>query len=373
MQQFDFAITHFLPKKDDPFYKYTSDGGCHPHFRQTTDYNEMFAIHDLFGKKYKALPRENNCKIKLIIYTRPLDTNCGGIVALHNFAKIINNMKNPEICAKIFIFNGLRYTNEYCQDFATIEEAADDNAIVIYPEIITGNPLNCKKVIRWILLGLGKEMPSDHYKTWGKNDLVYYFNSELRFEKNPEKIGSEYKLLNCLSINQYSKQTNFGERYGVCFSMRKSRDVKNMHNGEMHIVHPPDSFELTREHSQMDHIHIFNKYKWFMCYDPLTFYIVIAALCGCIPVLYKIHGMNKQQWIQTTAAGEYVKSKGLDNLYGIAYGKEDMQYAADTIHLVKQQWEDILKFNIESNITPFVNDIQNFDDMPNKVLTLYNE
>jgi hypothetical protein len=370
MQEFDFAITHFLPKKDDPFHKYTTDWGCHPDFRHTTDYNKLLIIHDLFGKKYKALPRKNNCKIKLIIYTRPLDINCGGVVALHNFAKIINDMKNPEICAKLFIYNGLRYTNEYCQDFATIEEAADDNAIVIYPEIITGNPLNCKKVIRWILLSLGKEMPCDHYKTWGKNDLVYYFNSEIKFEKNPEKMGSEYKLLNCLSINKYAKQTNFEERYGVCHSYRKCKEI---HKGNMSIVHPIDSFELTRDHSQMDHINIFNKYKWFMCYDPLTFFIVIAALCGCVPVLYKIHGMNKQQWIQTTAAGEYVKSKGLDNLYGIAYGKEDMQYAMDTIHLVKQQWEDILKFNIESNITPFVNDIQHFHDMPNKVLTLYNE
>jgi hypothetical protein len=222
-------------------------------------------------------------------------------------------------------------------------------------------------------LGLGKEMSSDHYKTWDKNDLVYYFNSYTKFEKNPEKMGTEYKLLNCLSINQHVKQVNFGERSGTCHAYRKCKDVKNMHNGEMQLVHPPDSFELTRDHSQLDYIHIFNRYKWFMCYDPLTFYIVIAALSGCIPVLYKIHGMNKQQWIQTTAAAEYVKSKGLKSLYGIAYGREDMQYATDTIHLVKQQWEDILKFNIESNVMPFVNDIQNFDDMPNKVATFYNE
>jgi hypothetical protein len=369
MEQFDFDITYFLPKPDSPFYRYVHDYGCHPNFRHITDYNQMFAIHDLFGKKYKALPRENNSKVKLIIYTRPLDTNCGGIVALHNLAKIINDMKNPEICAKLFVFNGLRYTNEYCQDFATIEEAADDNAIIIYPEVITGNPLNCKKVIRWILLGLGKEMPSDHYKTWGKNDLVYYFNSDTKFQKNPEKMGTEYKLLNCLSINQYAKKINFGERYGTCFSLRKSVIIHQ----NIQMVHPSDSFELTRDHSQMDHIHIFNKYKWFMCYDALTFFIVIAAICGCIPVVYKIHGMNKQQWIQTTAAAAYVKSKGLDSLYGIAYGKEDMQYAADTIHLVKQQWEDILKFNIESNIMPFVDDIQHFCDMPNKVAVFYNE
>jgi hypothetical protein len=373
MQQFDFDVTYFLPTKDNPFYKYTTDCGCQPEFRATTNYDELFKMHDLFGEKYKALPRENNCKIKLIIYTRPLDMNCGGIVALHNLAKIINDMKNPNICAKLFIFNGLRYTNKYCQDFASIEEAADDNAIVIYPEIITGNPLNCKKVIRWILLSLGKEMSSDHYKNWSKNDLVYYFNSELKFEQNPEKMGTEYKLLNCLSISQYAIQVNFGKRVGICYAYRKSNDIKNMHNRETGLVHPSGSIELTREHNQIEHIRIFNKCRWFMCYDPLTFYAIIAAVCGCIPVIYKIHGTNKQEWIQTTAASAYVRSKGLDNLYGIAYGEEDMQYAADTIHLAKGQWEDILKFNIESNVIPFVNDIQHFYDMPNKVATFYNE
>ena len=370
MQQFDFHANCYLPKTDDPFHKYTTDMGCHPEFRDTTDYNELFRIHDLFGKKYKELPRENNCKVKLIIYTRPLDVNCGGIVVLHNLAKIINDMKNPEICAKLFIFNGLRYTNDYCQDFASIEEAGDDNAIVIYPEVISGNPLNCKKVIRWILLGLGAEMHIHHYKSWSKNDLVYYFNSELKFEKNPEKIGFEYKLLNCLTINQYAKQVNFGERYETCFSMRKA---SLFHKDNIQLFHPPESIEITRNHSQMDCIHIFNKCKWFICYDPLTFFVVIATLCGCIPIIYKIHGMNKQQWLQTTFAATYVKSKGLDSLYGVAYGEEDMQYAADTIHLAKQQWEDMFKFNIESCIKPFVNDIQHFYDMPNKVETFYTE
>ena len=52
MQQFDFDVNCYLPKKDDPFYKYTSDWGCHPEFRYTTDYNKLFETHDIFGKKY---------------------------------------------------------------------------------------------------------------------------------------------------------------------------------------------------------------------------------------------------------------------------------------------------------------------------------
>jgi hypothetical protein len=355
--------------------------------------------------------------------------NCGGVIALHNLAKYINDMKNPEICAKLFIFNGLRYSNEFCEDFASIEEASDGNAIVVYPETIRGNPLNCKKVVRWILLELGKEMPVDNYKKWNKNDLVYYFNSEIKFEKNPEKIGNIYKYLSCLYMNPCVKQMNFGIRSGICYTIRKANEIhkdgffqtqkpkqikyffgaqpnrnrypitphifrglqpvfgknrqyrysiprffpanRNRSKHAARFVHPSGSFELTREHTLMQHIYIFNKFKWFMCYDPLTFYIIIAALCGCIPVVRKVSGLNKQQWVQTTAASEYLKNKGLDNLYGIAYGAEDMQYAADTIHLVREQWENIINFNKENHIIPFVNDIQNFENMPNKVSTFY--
>jgi hypothetical protein len=57
----------------------------------------------------------------------------------------------------------------------------------------------------------------------------------------------------------------------------------------------------------------------------------------------------------------------LDNLYGIAYGQEDLQYAQDTIHLVKEQWDDIVNYSKEKTIIPFINDLENFDSMQNTI------
>ena len=67
----------------------------------------------------------------------------------------------------------MKYDNIFCNDFASIDEI-NDNTIVIYPEIISGNPLNCKNIVRWILLELGIEMPSDHFRNWQINDLIYH-------------------------------------------------------------------------------------------------------------------------------------------------------------------------------------------------------
>jgi hypothetical protein len=218
-----------------------------------------------------------------------------------------------------------------------------------------------------MLSELGKNVPYNFLNTWGKNELVYYFNSETKFVKNPEKMGNVYKLLSCLYINPCILNPILDIRNGSCYTIRKA----NCYSKKIELIHPKASFKIMRNHNQEECIKFFYKYKYFFSYDPYTFLTIIAALCGCISIVNKIEGLNKQQWIETTAASEYVKSKGLDNLYGIAYGQEDIEYAEDTIHLVKEQWDDILNFNKEKTILPFINDIQNFENMQNTIENNY--
>jgi hypothetical protein len=300
----------------------------------------------------------------ILIYTPyEFSFKCGGIVVQYELCKIISNMGiNIQISSpnkiKNSIFNNYTLDNEFDLE----------NTIVIYGETIEGNPLNAKYIVRWILAPLGMCCQKDISNTWEKNDLVYYFNSEPRFDNEPEKIGTIYKLLSSLYLNPYIKQTNFGERNGVCYTIRKAFII---HKKIFIMVHPPNSFEIKPEHSQMQCIEYFNKYEWFLSYDSLTFLIVIAALCGCIPVIYKVDGMNKQQWIETTVACKYLKSKGLDNLYGIAYGREDMEYAKSTLHLVKEQWDDIINYCEEKTVLPFIEDLKNFENMQNTIENNY--
>jgi hypothetical protein len=292
-----------------------------------------------------------------------LDFTCGGIMVQFELCRVLCELG---VNARIKASKNIK--NSVCNSYYNNDFPIDNNCVVIYGETIEGNPLNANNIVRWILGPVGVSSSINISNTWQKDDLVYYFNSEEKFNINPERIGNIYKLLNCHYINPYTKQTNLEERVGVCYTIRKARE---MHRNNLRLVHPKGSFEITREHTQMQCIEFFNAHKWFMCYDPLTFYIIISALCGCIPIVYKVAGLTKQQWIQTTTAAEYCKSKGLDNLYGIAYGQEDMEYAKNTIHLVKDQWDDIVKFNKEKTIIPFINDIQDINNMLNTVKNNY--
>jgi hypothetical protein len=300
--------------------------------------------------------------MKKIIFFMELDFayRCGGIVVQYELAK---NLNNSMVDVKIISPRNIK--NNIYNDFLLTKTLDDvDNTIVVYGETIKGNPLNAKYVIRWILAPIGICSHIDNYKTWDPNDLVYYFNPEDKFIKEPEKVGKEYKLLNIIFINPNAINLNLPTRQGTCYTIRKAHEI---HGKPKQPVHPPNSFEITRSHTQEDYVKIFNKYKYFISYDPLTFLSVIAALCGCISIVKKVDGLSKEDWLNMLAYTEYFKESGENTLYGIAYGADDLENAINTLHLVKKQWDDIKNFMINKNIKSFLDDMDNFDTLVNNV------
>jgi len=402
---FDASLPRNILKKSI-YYRFLSDIGC-INYRNITNYEELFKEYNIFYRKFKCNTKEvfddiytdfdynfykktylnsqevsdddifkhylnigknnnylKNSKKLIIIYTRPLDINCGGVVVLHNLAKLINDSNDENVYAKLFVYNGLTYYNTFCSEFATLDEI-NDNCIVVYPEGIKGNPLNAKNVVRWILLGLGKEMPHNQFIQWGKKDLVYYYNYETKFElvENLEKNGTVFKTLNTIYINPHIKRLNFNIRDRVCHTFRKANDLKIHYQP----FHPKNSFEITREHNQMDCVKIFNSCKIFICYDPFTFLVVISVLCGCVALVNKVDSLTKEEWLKTSSAYEFIKKRGVNNLFGIAYGIEDLPFAVSTLHLARQQWENIMNYSKDVLTLSFINDINNFENILNTV------
>jgi hypothetical protein len=305
--------------------------------------------------------------MNILIYTH-MPNFCfkdGGTVVQYYLAQLLEELgQNVRICTN----NNVNTPNSIFSKFYNNEFPINDETIVIYCEGTQGNPLNAKKVVRWMLSELGQNVPKEWVNTWGKDELVYYFNSERKFCTSPEKFGSIYKLLTVIYMNPYIKQTNFNSRSGICYTLRKGPLI---HKDKLNFVHPINSFEITRQHTQLDYIKIFNTYEYFMCYDSLTLLSVISALCGCITVIYKVDGLNKIDWINTTAFAEYCKYKNDYNIYGIAYGNDEMEFAKNTIHLFKEQWNEIIEFNKTTTLKSFIDDMQNFDKMINTINNNY--
>jgi hypothetical protein len=299
---------------------------------------------------------------KFIIYmTSNFEFRCGGLVVQYELANILNNLG-----VDVSIISPNNITNSICNKFYNETPINIDNTFVIYGETIKGNPFNAKYVIRWILAPLGICSDEHIFKTWGKNDIIYYFNSETKFVNEPNKVNNIYKLLNIFYINPLAQNNNMGKRKGYCHTFRKSHYHKNLQ-----LVHPPNSFEITREHTQLNCIKIFNDHKYFISYDPVTFMVVIASLCGCVSIIKKVNNMSKNEWLNITPFNEYIKETGINTLYGIAYGIEELEIAKNTLHLAKQQWTEIREFMINKNVKSFLKDMENYEYLVNNVQNNY--
>ena len=280
----------------------------------------------------------------------------GGSTVQYYLAQILQELG---VNVKIHPMNGM-CRNDIFSDYYNNDFPIDD-CVVIYCEGIIGNPLNAPNVVRWMLSPFGKNVPSYYINTWGKNELVYYFNSESRH--NQKDI---HKLLTICYLHP-DVQNHNTLKEGYCHMYKK---IQYYENG-MSVLHPPDSYNILRALSPNEYISVFNKHKYFVSYDPLTFLVTIAVYCGCVAIVHPIDNMSKEEWYKNTIYSEYTKTG--KPIYGISYGNspEELEFATSTVHLAKDQWDNEIGLSYKSTVVSFVQDMLNFEKNVNTLQNNY--
>ena len=274
--------------------------------------------------------------MNFLIYTiNEFDNDCGGLVVQYYLASLLEEHGiSVRIKAPKNIENNI--FNKWYQD-------GDPFDIVLYGETIPGNPMYGKHVVRWILAELGVFSSIDINKTWGPNDLVYYY------------YGLYDNILRIQYINPNVCNTNLlGSRKEYCHTFRKSF----LHEHEM-ITVPDNSYEVSR---QADYVKIFNEYKYFICYDPCTLLLIIAPLCGCITIIHPYKGYTRKEWLTFWNFQVFLEETNTE-LYGVAYGYEpsEIEFAKNTLHLAKGLIDN---YNNNTNKLPtFIKSIRYLSDI----------
>lgn len=112
-------------------------------------------------------------------------------------------------------------------------------------------------------------------------------------------------------------------------------------------VHPDGSISLDNlSHAEISRI--FNQCKYFISYDPYTYYSIYAVLCGCISIVIPDSGVAKNEW--------YPEEK---SRYGRAYGMDDIEYAVQTTPLLLAQIQAQNTDNLQS-VNAFVELCQSY-------------
>ncbi len=182
------------------------------------------------------------------------------------------------------------------------------NSIVIYPEVVFGNPLGAENVVRWLLFTTKyKGVPNAYSST----DLFIAYRTIFNDEElNPNK----YILYQPFFDLELYKRYNYGHRKGKCFIIRKGANRHDL----------PYTFDgpVIDNLPEKDKVRLFNECEYCYSYDTQTAYSSIAAICGCKVVVVPEPGKSRKDYLKDGDVG-----------YGIAYGetKEEMEWASFTV------------------------------------------
>ena len=181
------------------------------------------------------------------------------------------------------------------------------DAIIVYPEVIAGNPLKAKNIVRWFLY-----KPGDHTGIidYGSDELYFYYNESF----NIPSLGryENQKFFFSVVLNDIFIRKNFGKRNGKCVILRKGKNrISRDSLSDFIIIDDLDNnYEIAKA---------FNECEFCYCYDLYTFYSKYAALCGCKTIVIPKPGLSKYEW-----------QPNEESRYGIAYGEENIEWAIET-------------------------------------------
>jgi hypothetical protein len=275
---------------------------------------------------------------KFIIYANSFDENNGGAIALHRLCDVLNRLGFKASLWPMHLppsrgFDLAQATKHPVEYFRTLNRyrrsrrkgtfktldrfdtplAAEndlDDSIVVYPELIDGNPLGAQRVVRWLLHKPGFHSGRQDY---GPDDLFFYFQNafnDIRLNPHTDRLLQTFFVRD----DVYSDRQQTG-RSGTCHIFRKGIGRT--------VVHDPENSILIDGLSHVETAAVFNRVKTCISYDLYTMYSMYAAMCGCDSIIVPDEQTPRSEW--------YAKD---EERFGMAYGWEDLAWARQTRHQV---------------------------------------
>ena len=291
--------------------------------------------------------------MKLIICAPDFCAHSGGTIVLHYLCHLLNRLGcesylvrepgNFEINAFQVLRPLLLLTREYIKNILPIKInpkfntpvlsqasalrlAAEDQTVVIYGEMVFGNPLSAKNIVRYLLHTPGN-----------RSGLFYYGPNELHIWMGDTSVNFSYPFSQTCQkpapINYYpldifpphlwksrvfKRSQSALETHKVIYSIRKRSDRTDIVIKKDWVC--IDGLSAKRQALLFAEAHL------FVSYDEYSFLSIFASLSGCDSVVLPPPGISIDHW-----------HPNIEDRYGIAYGFDNLDWARDTKHLLYQK------------------------------------
>ena len=261
---------------------------------------------------FKITLKENyksNKKVVFYLNNNPSYSKHGGIIVILKTIELFN--KNNIKCYLFSENPNIIINKRY---YLPLTNTINNNTIVIYPEIIYGNPLKAKNVCRWMLYYPEKRGGKTLTDTWSKDDILISYgsftgNMDCKLELDTVDFYED--------IFKFSNKT--ANRKKKFYTIHKAK-LQHWNNDDLdketNFLKSKGFEELRHTNSQEDLKNILNDASIFISFDVNTYISNIAVLCGCLSIIKK-SPMNNSNYI------EIFKTRGPYGTIGIkTYNKE---------------------------------------------------
>jgi len=248
--------------------------------------------------------------MEFLIYSFNYDWKSGGNVALHDLGKILSKNYKTYLLANNTISN----SDCICINYDQAKTKANyDNVITIYPEVISGNPLNAKNVVRWVLYYPGWHAGAKEYN---ENEFVVSYDYE--FVKNTKYDKSFILTVLDPKLNIFKNSQRERKYNGLLIRKCKNVDYKlNLLNNYKHLLKLPFlkiDDEINKCSNLEELVNVYNTIDLFISFDPHTYHSTIASLCGCTSIVIPSPDLSNVDFYSVIK-------------YGVAYGFENIDFA----------------------------------------------
>ncbi|SFU12400.1 hypothetical protein [Sedimentitalea nanhaiensis] len=261
-----------------------------------------------------------------IVYAPAYNENVGGIIFLHELVHVLNQMGERAFLWPMLPSYGTNFRGRLKKFKRTLLDRQHARytvspnlntpiatsgdlggaSIVVYPEIVLGNPLKARNVVRWLLYKPGLRHPYEF-----GSDNMFFRAGEM--SDLPEITGGAPDLF-LWKINRTYHNENRPDRDGVCYIVRKGVDKPRIQETEA-----PGAIQIDKmSHAEINEI--FNRCHTFYSYDEATMYSQYAAICGCTSVVIPGLYGSREEWVKNHELARY----------GVAYGLDDIPHAVTT-------------------------------------------
>jgi hypothetical protein len=282
-----------------------------------------------------------NKNTTFVIWSYDFDWKIGGYVALHLLAKKLADRGYRVYCTCNRL---MRYSKATPIGYRRAEEMSRrNNVVTLYPEVVPGNPLGAKNVVRWVLYypaghGVGDEIYND-------SELVVTFQDKFVngtiYDGCPLFSLIDSNTRNIYNMNLPQRPNNailVKKGHAPDLESRLEKYVKPYFEINERTIHFDKIIEASNDISDLNKV--LGEIDYFVSFDMASYHSVFAALAGCKSIIVPKDGETKDSLIERMPCFNY----------GIAYGFDDLKHAEDTIHLVKNHVDSLQKDN-DSSIT----------------------